>query len=170
MAFVYHRFKNGEEVRADARIKITRDCTRLETYNLTLNLVKCEDAGDYEVKATNSLGTASTLSHVKILSKLERSRVHNSWFVDFNVVRDTCEYYECRTPVENGTSNDVPTLRTNTRSVDVFSNLYYSLINVVTPIISLRPSYTIILHPPNVYPRPHRKRCSFEHVERSGRD
>lgn len=63
------RFKNGQEVRADARIKISRDCTRLETYNLTLNLIKREDAGDYEVKATNTLGSASTLSHVKVLSK-----------------------------------------------------------------------------------------------------
>lgn len=62
-------FKNGQEVRADARIKISRDCTRLETYNLTLNLIKRDDAGDYEVKATNTLGSASTLSHVKVLSK-----------------------------------------------------------------------------------------------------
>lgn len=67
---IYHyRYKDGQEVRADARIKITRDCTRLETYNLTLNLIKREDAGDYEVKATNVLGTASTKSHVKVLSK-----------------------------------------------------------------------------------------------------
>lgn len=69
------RFKNGQEVRADARIKISRDCTRLETYNLTLNLIKREDAGDYEVKATNTLGSASTLSHVKVLSKLFRFEV-----------------------------------------------------------------------------------------------
>lgn len=62
-------FRNGQEVRADARIKISRDCTRLETYNLTLNLIKRDDAGDYEVKATNTLGSASTLSHVKVLSE-----------------------------------------------------------------------------------------------------
>lgn len=56
-------------MRADARIKITRDCTRLETYNLTLNLIKREDAGDYEVKATNTMGSAGTKSHVTVLSK-----------------------------------------------------------------------------------------------------
>lgn len=65
------RYKDGQEVRADARIKITRDCTRLETYNLTLNLVKREDAGDYEVKATNNMGSAGTKSHVKVLSKCQ---------------------------------------------------------------------------------------------------
>lgn len=65
----FPRYKDGQEVRADARIKITRDCTRLETYNLTLNLIKREDAGDYEVKASNVLGTASTKSHVKVLSE-----------------------------------------------------------------------------------------------------
>lgn len=64
-----HRYKDGQEVRADARIKITRDCTRLETYNLTLNLIKREDAGDYEVKATNTMGSAGTKSHVTVLSK-----------------------------------------------------------------------------------------------------
>lgn len=63
-------YKDGQEVRADARIKITRDCTRLETYNLTFNLIKQEDAGDYEVKATNTMGSAGTKSHVKVLSKL----------------------------------------------------------------------------------------------------
>lgn len=63
------RYKDGQEVRADARIKITRDCTRLETYNLTLNLIKREDAGDYEVKATNTMGSAGTKSHVTVLSK-----------------------------------------------------------------------------------------------------
>ena len=62
-------YKNGQEVRADARIKIQRDLQRLETYNLTLNLVKREDAGEYEVKATNNLGSASTKSFVTVLSE-----------------------------------------------------------------------------------------------------
>lgn len=62
-------YKDGQEVRADARVKIHRDQLRLESYNLTLTLVKREDAGDYEVKATNVLGSASTRSHVTVLSK-----------------------------------------------------------------------------------------------------
>lgn len=36
-------FKDGQEVRSDARIKIQRDSQRLETYNLTLNLIKREE-------------------------------------------------------------------------------------------------------------------------------
>lgn len=62
-------YKDGQEVRADARIKIQRDSQRLETYNLTLNLIKREESGLYEVKATNNLGSASTKSQVTVLSK-----------------------------------------------------------------------------------------------------
>lgn len=62
-------YKDGQEVRADARIKIQRDSTRLETYNLTLNLIKREESGLYEVKASNNLGTASTKSQVTVLSE-----------------------------------------------------------------------------------------------------
>lgn len=61
--------KDGQEVRADARIKIQRDNVRLETYNLTLNLIKREEAGVYEVKASNALGTATTRSVVTVLSE-----------------------------------------------------------------------------------------------------
>lgn len=63
------RYKDGQEVQTNARIKITRDCTRSETYNLTLNLIKRDEAGDYEVKATNTLGTAGAKSHVTVISK-----------------------------------------------------------------------------------------------------
>lgn len=61
--------KDGKEVRTDARVKIARDNLRLETYNLTLNLIKREEAGVYEVKASNSLGVATTRSVVTVLSK-----------------------------------------------------------------------------------------------------
>lgn len=62
-------FKDGQEVRADARIKIQRDSQRNETYNLTLNLIKRDEAGVYEMKATNTLGTAATKSVVIVHSK-----------------------------------------------------------------------------------------------------
>lgn len=62
-------YKDGQEVHADARIKIQRDSQRLETYNLTLNLIKRSESGLYEVKASNILGTASTKSQVTVLSE-----------------------------------------------------------------------------------------------------
>lgn len=62
-------YKDGQEVRADARIKIQRDSQRLETYNLTLNLIKRGEAGVYELKATNTLGTAVAKSVVTVHSE-----------------------------------------------------------------------------------------------------
>ena len=63
------RFKDGQEVTADAHIKITRDSQSLEEYSLTVTIVKGPDAGDYEVRAENFLGTASTKSAVKVNSE-----------------------------------------------------------------------------------------------------
>lgn len=62
-------FRDGQEVRSDARIKIQRDSQRSETYNLTLNLIKREEAGLYEMKATNTLGTAVCKSVVTVNSE-----------------------------------------------------------------------------------------------------
>ncbi|XP_021942929.1 obscurin isoform X5 [Zootermopsis nevadensis] len=59
-------FKDGQEVTADAHIKISRDSQSLEEYNLTVTVVKGADAGDYEARAENSLGTALTKSTVKV--------------------------------------------------------------------------------------------------------
>ncbi|GAB0092620.1 Obscurin [Sergentomyia squamirostris] len=64
-------YKDGQEVRADARIKISRDSQRLESYWLTLNLVKEQDAGEYEVKVTNPLGIVETRSQVTVINKEE---------------------------------------------------------------------------------------------------
>ncbi|KAG5678438.1 hypothetical protein PVAND_008111 [Polypedilum vanderplanki] len=58
--------KDGQEVHTDARIKITRDSHRSETYALTLNMVKGSDSGDYEIKATNFLGTTTSRSRVVV--------------------------------------------------------------------------------------------------------
>lgn len=62
-------FKNGQEVRADARLKISRDNYRTESYSLTLNLVKESDSGEYEIKASNDLGTVTSKSKVIVTSK-----------------------------------------------------------------------------------------------------
>lgn len=61
--------RNGREVSADARIKISRDTQRQETYNLAVNLIKYEEQGEYEVIVTNSLGTVSSKSYVTVHSK-----------------------------------------------------------------------------------------------------
>lgn len=61
--------KKGEEVSADARIKITRSNQRRETYNLTVDLVKFEDGGEYEVTVENALGVVSSKSVVTVHSK-----------------------------------------------------------------------------------------------------
>lgn len=62
-------FKDGQEIRTDTRVKIQRDSQRLESYNLTLNLIKREEAGVYEMKASNTLGTAVCKSVVIVNSK-----------------------------------------------------------------------------------------------------
>lgn len=62
-------FRDGQEVRSDARIKIQRDNQRLETYNLTVNMIKRDEAGVYEMKASNTLGTAVTKSIVTVNSE-----------------------------------------------------------------------------------------------------
>lgn len=62
-------YRDGQEVRSDARIKIQRDSQRSETYNLTLNMIKRDEAGLYEMKATNTLGTAVCKSVVTVNSK-----------------------------------------------------------------------------------------------------
>lgn len=67
--FSIYRYKDGQEVRADARLIIKKDSTRVETYSLTLNLVKGTDSGDYEIKASNFMGTASSKSRVIVQSE-----------------------------------------------------------------------------------------------------
>lgn len=61
--------RNGREVSADARIKISRDSHRYETYSLDVNLIKYEEQGEYEVIVTNALGTVSSKSYVTVHSK-----------------------------------------------------------------------------------------------------
>lgn len=65
--------RNGREVSADARIKITRDKKRHETYNLAVNLIKYEEQGEYEVIVTNTLGTVSSKSFVTVHSKFVKN-------------------------------------------------------------------------------------------------
>ncbi|CAG9815908.1 unnamed protein product, partial [Phaedon cochleariae] len=58
--------RNGREVSADARIRISRDTQRHETYNLAVDLIKYEEQGEYEVIVTNCLGTVSSKSFVTV--------------------------------------------------------------------------------------------------------
>ncbi|PNF42104.1 Obscurin [Cryptotermes secundus] len=68
-------FKDGQEVTADAHIKISRDSQSLENYYLTVTLVKGADAGDYEAKAENSMGTATTKNTVKVNTLTKKKEV-----------------------------------------------------------------------------------------------
>lgn len=68
---LHFRYKNGKEVTADARLKIFRDSKRSESYWMTLNLVKEQDAGEYEVRATNILGSVESKSIVTVISEYQ---------------------------------------------------------------------------------------------------
>ncbi|XP_050059981.1 obscurin isoform X6 [Aphis gossypii] len=84
-------FKDGKEVRSDAHIKISKDKKRVENFSLTVNLVKVEDGGEYEVRATNEMGTAITKSIVnilvppKIISGMDDDETYESLTKVFNV-------------------------------------------------------------------------------------
>ncbi|KAF5286087.1 hypothetical protein FQA39_LY16433 [Lamprigera yunnana] len=58
--------RNGREVNTDARIKITRDSHRHESYHLAVDLIKYEEGGEYEVVVTNILGTVSSKNTVTV--------------------------------------------------------------------------------------------------------
>uniref|UniRef100_A0A1A9ZZH6 Obscurin n=1 Tax=Glossina pallidipes TaxID=7398 RepID=A0A1A9ZZH6_GLOPL len=68
-------FKNGQECKADAHIKITRDSYHTESYYMTLNICKTDDAGNYEVRAKNTIGESTSSCQVTILTKPEISHV-----------------------------------------------------------------------------------------------
>ncbi|XP_053686874.1 obscurin [Sabethes cyaneus] len=74
-------FKNGQPVQTDARLTIKRDSQRVENYTLSLTMVRGADSGDYEVRAVNSMGTASSKSRVVVQKK--------AWEVSNEEVRDT---------------------------------------------------------------------------------
>jgi hypothetical protein len=58
----FQRYHNGKEVNADARIKITKKSS--ETYNLSFNVIKYEDAGEWSFKAENEVGEVWTKTTV----------------------------------------------------------------------------------------------------------
>ncbi|KYN01946.1 Muscle M-line assembly protein unc-89 [Cyphomyrmex costatus] len=68
-------YKDGEEVTADARIKITRDSQRSESYDLTVTLLKGSDGGLYEVRAENELGYVTSKSKVIVLTETEDKKI-----------------------------------------------------------------------------------------------
>lgn len=73
-------FRDGQEVHSDTRIKIQRDSQRSETYSLTLNLIKREEAGLYEMKASNTLGTAVCKSVVTVNSEYNRNKLNKFYY------------------------------------------------------------------------------------------
>ncbi|XP_075215546.1 obscurin isoform X5 [Lycorma delicatula] len=73
-------YKNGQEVSGDAHIKISRDSKRVENYSLTFTLIKPEDGGEYEVRASNEMGTTVSQSTVTVHTKT--SHIEDSELVE----------------------------------------------------------------------------------------
>lgn len=61
--------RNGSDISTDARIKITRSKHREEVYNLTLDLIKGEDCGDFQVTAENKMGKVVSSTKVTVSSE-----------------------------------------------------------------------------------------------------
>uniref|UniRef100_A0A034VYZ1 Muscle M-line assembly protein unc-89 n=2 Tax=Bactrocera dorsalis TaxID=27457 RepID=A0A034VYZ1_BACDO len=61
-------FKDGQEISADARVKISRDSYRTEDYSLSLTICKPTDAGTYEVRALNAIGDSQSQCKVIVLT------------------------------------------------------------------------------------------------------
>ncbi|XP_059058380.1 obscurin, partial [Achroia grisella] len=80
-------YKDGKEVTTDARIKIERDTQRLENYHLTVTLVKEEDGGEYEVRASNEFGSVSSKSTVTVHTREIHSRLSKEAIVE-NEIED----------------------------------------------------------------------------------
>ncbi|XP_069964240.1 obscurin isoform X3 [Bactrocera oleae] len=65
-------FKNGQQISADACVKISRDSYRTEDYSLSLTICKPTDAGTYEVRALNAIGESQSQCKVIVLNELKR--------------------------------------------------------------------------------------------------
>ncbi|XP_035904932.1 obscurin isoform X2 [Anopheles stephensi] len=71
-------FKNGQPIQTDARLTIKRDSQRVENYTLSLTMVRGADSGDYEVRAVNSMGTATTKGRVVVQKAIVASPGENA--------------------------------------------------------------------------------------------
>ncbi|XP_053676585.1 obscurin [Anopheles nili] len=71
-------FKNGQPIQTDARLTIKRDSQRIENYTLALTMVRGADSGDYEVRAVNSMGTATTKGRVVVQKAIVASPGENA--------------------------------------------------------------------------------------------
>ncbi|XP_058124576.1 obscurin [Anopheles ziemanni] len=71
-------FKNGQPIQTDARLTIKRDSQRIENYTLSLTMVRGADSGDYEVRAVNSMGTATTKGRVVVQKAIAASPGENA--------------------------------------------------------------------------------------------
>ncbi|KAG7203298.1 hypothetical protein KM043_010391 [Ampulex compressa] len=93
-------YKDGQEVTADARIKITRDSKRKESYDLTVTLIKGSDGGVYEVRAENELGYVTSKSKVIVMTKTEESVEEKTELQKETVEKISVEMEETKKPVE----------------------------------------------------------------------
>ncbi|XP_046395304.1 obscurin isoform X3 [Ischnura elegans] len=63
-------FKDNEEIKVDTRIHIKREGSS-DKYNLTFDIVKKSDSGEYEVRAKNNMGEVSTRSKLSVNSSTQ---------------------------------------------------------------------------------------------------
>lgn len=78
--------RNGSDVSADARIKITRSKHREEVYNLTLDLIKGEDCGDFQVTAENKMGKVVSSTRVTVSSESQIRMCEFFFFISSQVL------------------------------------------------------------------------------------
>ena len=64
--------KGGNDITKDSRFKITKDPNGFDM--LTIGSASRGSAGDYEIKATNDMGTASSKCSVKVNSKWQQKK------------------------------------------------------------------------------------------------
>ncbi|XP_033229349.1 obscurin isoform X4 [Belonocnema kinseyi] len=87
--------KDGKTVdaSADARIKISRDTKRRESYDLTVTIVKGSDGGTYEMRAKNELGQVNCKSKVIVLTS---PRIVNSNLQDREIFETQSTSFEIK--------------------------------------------------------------------------
>ncbi|XP_071443881.1 protein Obscurin isoform X2 [Hetaerina americana] len=83
-------YKDNEEIKVDTRIHIKREGS--DKYNLTFDIVKKSDSGEYEVRAKNNMGEVNTRSTLNvnfapeiISSNMTDSSIHESLSKVFEV-------------------------------------------------------------------------------------
>ncbi|XP_071443882.1 protein Obscurin isoform X3 [Hetaerina americana] len=68
-------YKDNEEIKVDTRIHIKREGS--DKYNLTFDIVKKSDSGEYEVRAKNNMGEVNTRSTLNVNSSTQTDDIED---------------------------------------------------------------------------------------------